>query len=233
MSSLLLLAPAAGAPESTAPAGPVPFTAVYGVEWHGITAGYSTLELKQTGPDMYSYSSHIRARGIFRLAFPDVLTQISTFRILDGHVAPLTYHEDDGTSDESKQVSLTFDWQGLRVRGTAERKSVDQPLKPGTQDPFSVQIELMRDLAAGATPATFVLFDKHEAKEYRYTRERTEALDTPLGHLEAVVYRSDRPDSDRVTRLWLAPTLGFLPVQAERRRHDKVDFSLHIREVHR
>jgi len=47
------------------------------------------------------------------------------------------------------------------------------------------------------------------------------------------VYRSDRPGSDRVTRLWLAQSLGFLPVQAERRRGDRVDFSLKVREVKR
>jgi len=225
----MLLAPAVRA----ADAGPTPFTAVYGVEWHGITAGYSTLDLKQTGADRYSYSSHIRARGIFRIAFPDVMSEVSTFRLIDGHVAPLTYHEDDGSDDHSKDVTLGFDWETHRVRGTAEGKPVDQPLTPGTQDPFSVQVELMRDLAAGAAPATFLLFDKHEAKEYRYTRERTEALDTPLGHLDTVIYRSDRADSDRVTRLWLAPSLGYLPVQAERRRHDKVDFSLHVRSVKR
>jgi len=34
-----------------------------------------------------------------------------------------------------------------------------------------------------------------------------------------------------VTRLWLAPELGYLPVRAERRRKDKVDFELTIQEL--
>ena len=229
---MLLLALGA-ARNGTCAAEPEPFTATYAVEWHGITAGYSTLELKQTGPQTYTYSSHIRARGLFRIAFPDVMTQVSNLRIAEAGVQPLKYHEDDGSDDKKQDVTLDFDWDAHRVHGVNGTRPVDKPIEPGTQDPFSVQIALMRDLAAGHPPTSFLLFDKDEAKEYQYTRERTETLETPLGRLDTVVYRSDRPGSDRVTRLWLAQSLGFLPVQAERRRGDRVDFSLKVREVKR
>ena len=82
-------------------------------------------------------------------------------------------------------------------------------------------------------PPRFALFDKNEAKQYDYTRERMQSLETPLGHLDTVVYRSDRPGSDRVTRLWLAEGLGYLPVQAEREHGGRVDLSLHVRELKR
>jgi len=207
------------------------FTATYAVQWHGITAGYSTLDVKQTGPDTYTYSSRIRAHGIFLLAFPGARTQTSTFKIENDHVLPLTYREEGGGSDEDE--SLEFDWGAMRARGISEDKMVDVQIPAGTQDPLSVQIELMRDLIAGHPPRRFALFDKNEAKQYDYTRERTQTLDTPLGHLDTVVYRSDRPGSDRVTRLWLAQSLGYLPVQAERERRGKVDLSLHVRELKR
>ena len=225
--------PRAAAEAAAATSMPAPFTAVYGLDWHGITAGFATLRLKSIGPDTYEYSSHDRARGIFRIAFPDPINETSTMRMLDGHVAPLTYREDNGTKHSDSDVQLTFDWSAHRVRGMAAGKSVDQPLQPGTQDPLSVQIELMRDLIAGEAPATFLLFDKTDATEYHYTREGNEHLDTPLGVLDTVIYRSDRPGSDRVLRLWLAPSLGYLPLQAQRRRRGKVEFELHIRELHR
>ncbi len=210
-----------------------PFTAVYALDWHGITAGYATLSLAKAADDTYEYSSHDRARGVFRVAFPDPINETSTFRLIDGHVAPLTYNEDNGTRHADSNVALTFDWEQGRVRGRAAGKSVDQPIAPGTQDPLSVQIELMRALAAGQAPETFWLFDKTDAQEYHYTREGTAELDTPLGHFDTVIYRSDRPGSDRVMRLWLAPKLGYLPVAAERRRKGKVEFELHIRDLQR
>ena len=208
-----------------------PFTAVYRLDWHGITAGFTTVTLSQPTPGTYTYSTVNRPRGILRLAFPDDIIEKSVFRVNDGHVEPLTYQETNPGKD--KDVSLHFDWTAGRATGDAAGKSVDQPLEPGTQDPLSVQVELMRDLLAGQAPAHFLLFDHDIAKEYQYTREGTETVDTPLGRLDTVIYRSDRPDSDRVMRLWLAPSLGYLPVQGVRRRKGKVEFELYIRELKR
>ena len=208
-----------------------PFAATYALDWHGITAGYATLTLAHVSGDIYQYTSNDRARGIFRIAFPDPIHEASTLRFTAGHVVPLTYREDNGSEHANQDVTLTFDWADMRVLGMAGDKHVDQPLQAGTQDPLSVQVELMHDLVAGQVPATFLLFDKTSANQYDYTREGTETLDTPLGQLDTVIYRSDRPGYDRVLRLWLAPSLGYLPVQAERRRKGKVEFALHIREL--
>ncbi len=207
---------------------PVPFVATYQVAWHGITAGESDLTLALQAPGTYSYSSNIKAHGIFRLVFPDALVQSSTFTFADGHVVPLHYQESGIARDHSDTVDLAFDRSSARVHGTSETHPVDEPLDAGIQDPMSVQIELMQQLQAGLAPTQFKLFDKDQAKEYFYTRERTEVLTTPLGSLDTVVYRSDRPGSDRVTRLWLAPKLNYLPLQAERARKGSVDLSMRI-----
>jgi Protein of unknown function (DUF3108) len=210
---------------------PAPFIATYQVAWHGITAGESTLTLVEQSPDTFTYSSNIKAHGLFRLVFPDALVQSSTFTLADGHVVPLHYQENGLGRDRSDVVDLSFDRSTGRVHGTADTHAVDQPLDAGIQDPMSVQIELMRQLQAGLVPTQFKLFDKNEAKEYFYTRERTEVLNTPLGALQTVVYRSDRPDSDRVTRLWLAPKLNYMPLQANRSRKGDVDLSMRITGV--
>ena len=207
---------------------PAPFVATYQVAWHGITAGESALTLATQPQGTYSYSSNIKAHGLFRLVFPDALIQSSTFTLADGHVVPLHYQESGQARDHSDDVDLTFDRASERVHGTAATHPVDEPLDPGIQDPMSVQIELMQQLQAGLSPTQFKLFDKDQAKEYFYTRERSEVLSTPLGALDTVVYRSDRPGSDRVTRLWLAPKLNYLPLQAERARKGSVDLSMRI-----
>jgi hypothetical protein len=211
--------------------GPADFVAKFAIEWKGITAGYTTLELTRMAPNVYTYRSRNVARGIFRLVFPDAISQTSTFSIVNGEVQPSSYHADDGERDSDKAVTLRFDWQSGRVTGVAEKKPVDLALESGTQDSLSVQIELMRELAAGRSPKSFWLIDNDEIKEYRYVREGTVTLDTPLGKLEAVKYRSERAGSDRVTRLWLAPSLGYLPIRAERSRAGKIDFGLVIREL--
>jgi prepilin-type processing-associated H-X9-DG protein len=210
---------------------PVSFVATYQVAWHGISAGASTLKLAAQGPDTFTYSSNIQAHGLFRLVFPDALIQSSTFTFADGHVSPLHYQESGQARDHSDDVELSFDRNSGRVHGSSQTHAVDQPLDAGIQDPMSVQIELMQQLQAGLAPTRFKLFDKDQAKEYTYTRERTEVLTTPLGALDTVVYRSDRAGSDRVTRLWLAPKLNYLPLQAARSRNGSVDLSMRITGV--
>jgi hypothetical protein len=207
--------------------------ATYQVAWHGITAGDSTLTLAAAAqsPATFTYSSNIKAHGIFRLVFPDALIQSSTFTLTDGHIVPVHYQELGQARDHRDDVDLTFDPATGRVHGTSETHVVDAPLDTGVQDPMSVQIELMRQLQAGLAPTQFKLFDKDQAKEYFYTREGNEVLTTPLGALDTVVYRSDRPGSDRVTRLWLAPKLNYLPLQAARSRKGSVDLSMRISGV--
>lgn len=212
---------------------PEPFKASYNVEWRGIGAGRSTLELKSNGPNAYTYTSSNVARGLFRLAFPDAITQRSDFSIVNGVVRPLVYRADDGSSNGKRAVTLYFNWDTMRVTGTAETVSVDQPLKPGTQDGLSVQVELMCQLAAGRSPARFWLINKDEVTDYEYTREPNQTLDTPLGKLDTIVYRSQHPGSSRVTRLWFAPTLGFLPVRAEQFKRGKSEFALTLRSATR
>jgi hypothetical protein len=208
------------------------FTATYTVEWKGMGAGVSTLELVKNDSGGFTYRSKNLARGIFRVAFPDAITQTSTFDLSKtGEVIPHKYESDDGSSKTDRDVSLTFDWEAKRARGTAENKPVDAVLKPGTQDALSVQIQLMKELEAGKSPTTFWLIDKNEAKEYQYTREKTESVDTPLGKLDTVVYKSQRTGSERFMRFWLAPSLGYVPVKAERRRGDKLDFALKIKNL--
>jgi hypothetical protein len=220
-------------PAGPSDGGPAEFSAKFAIEWKSITAGYSTFELTRTGANTFTYRSRQSARGIFRLAFPDAINQASNFSLIDGQVRPMSYHAAQGERGADKTVDLKFDWQARRVTGASQGKPVDLPLESGTQDGMSVQIELMRELAAGRSPKGFWLIDNDEIKEYKYVREGTESLDTPIGKLETVRYRSEHAGSPRVTRLWLAQSLGYLPVRAERSRGSSVDFSLEILELKR
>lgn len=210
-----------------------PFHAEYDVVWKGITAGTSTLDLAPDPGNGWRYVSRNVAHGLFKLALPGEILQTSVFSLDAGQPRPKRYAADDGTTDTSRDVELIFDWASGRVRGTSEGKSVDLPSRTALQDPMSVQIALMQALAAGERPQRFFLADKDEIKEFVYDAEPATRLHTALGDLDTLVYASHRPGSDRVTRLWLAPSLGYTPVQAERRRGSKLEWSMRIRTLRR
>jgi len=207
-----------------------PFRATYAAEWKGMTAGGSTLELRSAGPDTYTYSSVSRARGIFRMAFSEELTQISTFRVTDGRIVPLTFR---GSDEKERPIDLTFDWDKMRVTGVAKEKPVDLELPAETQDPMSLQIALLHDLATGKLKGSVWMVDSDKLKDYELHQEGNARIETAMGALDTIVYTSRRPNSDRVTRTWVAPALGYLPVKAERMRGKKLEFTLLIESIDR
>ena len=207
-----------------------PFRATYTAEWKGITAANSTVELKLIGPDTYTYSSENTARGLFRMAFPDALTQTSTFKIIDGRVVPLTFR---GMDEKDRPIDLTFDWQKKRVTGTAKERAVDLELPDGAQDAMSMQIASLRNLASGKLQGKMWMIDANKLKDYELAQEGSARIETELGELDTVIYVSKRANSDRFTRTWVAPALGYLPVKAESVRGKKVEVRLLIQSVDR
>lgn len=210
-----------------------PFTATFEVVYRGMNAGTTTLELSPEGGDRWRYVSRANARGVFRLVLSGEIHQTSQFTLGASGPRPIRYVADDGTEDIKRDIRLDFDWKAGRVRGTAEAQPVDLAVRDGLQDGMSVQIALMRALAAGERPKRFFLIDKDEIKEYLYEQEGTARIKTAAGELDAVIWTSRRPTSDRVTRVWYATALGHTPVQAERRRGDKVEWTMRLKSMQR
>jgi hypothetical protein len=223
---------AAGA-EATAGRALRPFKAQFVLEWKGMNAASASLELTREGGGDFTYVSRNTARGVFRAVLPGELVQTSRLRIDAGQVRPLSYRGDDGSPDTRRDVSLDFDWERQRVTGTAETKPVDLALQSGLQDIMSVQIALMVDLLEGRKPSTYTLVDKDRIKEYLYSDEGGARIDTAIGALDCVVWSSRRPGSDRVTRVWYAPSQGYAPVRAERRDGDRLEWAMRLGSMQR
>lgn len=223
--------PVASAQASAAPSdvGVQPFAASYAVVFRGFNAGTSSLELVRENGDRWRYVSRNHAHGLFRLALPGEIRQTSVLTIDESGVRPLRYAADDGTDSTQRDIRLEFDWSAGRVRGVAEEKPVDLPTTAGLQDGMSVQLALMRALLRGESPTGYSLIDKDEIKEYRYDFEGRSRVQTVAGELDAVIWSSHRPNSNRITRVWYAPSLGYLPVQAERRKGDTVEWSMRLK----
>jgi Protein of unknown function (DUF3108) len=207
-----------------------PFSAHFTAEWKGIGIATSDLVLRRdTAPDTWIYSWRITARGIFRLLYSEDVVQTSWFTLSAAHVRTSRYVASQG----SQEVKLDFDWEAHRARGTSQGKPLDLVLQDNTQDVLSIQIEVMQDLRNDALPAKFSIVDKDEVKEFNYTREGTEHLRTALGVLDTIKIASQREGNNRILHMWFAPSLGFVPVQAERTRDGKSEFAMRIRSLDR
>ena len=223
--------PASPAGSATqAPAPIAPFTAQYTADWKSINVGTSEIVLRPdatTGSYLYTWT--MTARGIFRIVYSNDVIQKSWFTVNDGHVRPERYRAEQGDSS----VDIVFDWTAGRARGVSETKPVSLKFVEGTQEVMSIQIEVMLDLASGSLPGMFRILDRDEIKEFMYSQEGTARIRTALGLLDTVVVASQRPGNSRVLRMWFAPSLGFVPVLAERSRDGKLEFAMRIRSLKR
>ena len=208
-----------------------PYTATYNGIWHGMTVAVSTLKLEQTG-DAWTFSSRSAGRGIGKLAsgvFPPV--QVSVVRVNDQGVLPQSFKS--GGGDASKSIELKYDWQSHRVTGTYENTKVDLALTPQVQDDGSVQLDLMVELLAGRTPQTVQLIDKNSVREYQFTRGAEETIDTPLGDVRTVIFKSQKKHSPRITSFWCAPDRGYIPMKVQQKKGEDVQWTLEIQSLTR
>src|SRR6266403_1221753 len=207
-----------------------PFSAHYSADWKTINVGTSDLDLKQSAADgTYEYTWRITARGVFRIVYSDDVIQKSWFSVNADHVRPEKYRAGQGDST----VSIDFDWNAGRAHGESEKKPVDLKLADGIQDVMSIQVEVMLDLKNGNLPKSFKIVDKDEIKDFLYTLEGPARLRTPLGELDTLVVASQRAGNNRVLKMWFAPSLGYIPVQAERSRDGKLEFAMRIKTLKR
>jgi Protein of unknown function (DUF3108) len=206
------------------------FAAHYEAYWKSINVGVSDLALRaEAEPNHYYYTWTVAARGVFKLLYSDEVKQQSWLTIVDDHVQPQRYLGEEGAS----KVSLQFDWDAGRVRGTSETKPVDLKVEKGVQDIMSIQVEVMLDLKNGRLPKTFKILEKDQPKDFNYNNEGPAKLKTIVGELDTIVVTSQRTGNNRILRMWFAPSLGYMPVQAERSRDGKLEFAMRLRSMKR
>jgi len=216
----MLLAPLHGPPAmaqgaTAGAAGLAPYKARYQVSYRGISGGVLETSLRRgTAQGQWLYESRAFPNLLARVAVSPDARQRSTMDVMQGTVRPQTLVFDDGSDSGVKDVRMTFDWREGRVRGEAKGKAFDLAVPPGTQDSTSVQVAMLLELVAGHEPKSFRIQNGARLEEYRYWPEGSATVVTPFGKFETVIWASQRDGSKRVNRVWHAPSLGYLPVQA-------------------
>lgn len=195
------------------------FEARYEVRYKGRKLGQSEHSVTYDAErDVYRFESVTTARGLARLLRPRPAIERSEFRLSEDTIKPYEYSFEDGSRSGRDNVRIEFHWQDRRAAVTSAEGSSEIALAPGVLDRASLQIELMRALAAGEPPGPYILADGDSLKTYRYTVEGRDTLETASSTYETVRLRQSREGSSRETLIWTAPALGYLPVRIEQRR---------------
>lgn len=200
------------------------YVATYAVSYRGLDAGTLRMELsREQGSDRYTFETRADPSFLARLVVGRDAVERTTFEVTAEGIRPLEWYLEDGKSGDDGDGHLKFDWASNKVVGTYEGKPVELPTQPGLQDRLSMQIAVPAALVKGDDPQSIVMINGDKLREYNYVRGATESMATKIGPLNTVIYESTRPGSSRVSKVWHAPTLEFLPVRVEQIRKGKVE----------
>ena len=156
-----------------------------------------------------------QARQEISILFLGSRTQSSTGALSEGGLRPQRF------ADRSRsEQAAHFDYAQGQVTFSANTPTA--PMVTGTQDRLSVFIQLGALLAAAperyppGTRISLATVSARAADVWAFTVEDEETLDLPAGSISArKLQRLPRRDHDydQKAELWLAPSLGYLPVR--------------------
>ena len=208
------------------------YTATYRVAYKGREAGTAEFSVRYLADrDVYEFSSRVMAKGMLKLARPNPAVERSEFHVAAGAIQPLQFWYEDGSRSGEDNFHIEFDWQRRVAMVDSAEARREFALPEAALDRGSLQVALMHDLATTGTARTLKLADEDGIVEYEYTDNGTATMTTGAGPVATRVLTQQRAGSSRVTSLWVAPELRFLPVRIEQRRDGEVQTAFELVKV--
>ena len=211
-----------------------PYKARYQVSYRGLGGGQIEASLTRGNvPGQWLYETRAYPNLFGRIAVSPAAREHSVMQVGADGVRPLRFDFNDGSDSSQKDVRFTFDWDAGRVRGEAQGTPFDLAVPPGTQDTASVQAAMLVALLAGEAPTGYPILTGSKLREYRYWSEGKARVATPVGNYDCVVWSNKRDGSTRLTKVYHAPALGYIPVQAVQYRKGQAEVQMKLVELTR
>ena len=212
---LALFANAAAATELT------PHRAEYKVRI-AVVSGQLNTELRATD-DGYVATHVVKPTGLARVIASGEMFVTSQFAPVADGVRPVRYHAIDTIRDEP-EANISFDWSTNVASGDVGGVPVEFHLDGLAHDAVSIQYELMHDLLNQQHSDAYVLFDVEKMRVAQIREVGRKRVKTSAGEYDVVGIQHQKEGSSRITTLWCAPELDYLPVIIEQHRNDKLKF---------
>ncbi len=187
-----------------------------------VLSGKLNTELRATDGG-YSANHVIKPTGLSRIVSTGNMNVTSEFETGPDGVKPVSFHEIDTIRDDP-ETRLSFDWSTNQVSGTVGTEDVTLQLEGIAHDNVSIQYALMHDLLYAEPADTYVLFDVDKMRIADVKDAGKKTVKTRAGRFDVIGISHQRKGSSRVTTMWCAPELGYLPVIIEQHRKGKLNF---------
>ncbi len=186
-----------------------------------VIGGHLVTELSQTESG-YVARHAVEPTGLSRLVARGSVAEVAEFSAGEAGVIPLAYQSDDTLDRDEVHARVRFDWEASEAIGTLNGAPLQTALDGLAHDRVSIQYALMHDLLNGRLDGEYRMFEVDELKHINVRSVGSKEVEVPAGRFRAVGIQHQAVGSSRVTTLWCAEELGFLPVIIEQHRKGKL-----------
>lgn len=197
-----------------------PHSAEYDVGF-SVLGGKLSTRLSAT-EDGFTAHHVIRPTGMSRMITRGTIDEYSEFRVTPDGIRPDIYRSHDRITSDKVKADLSFDWDSFAASGTVNDEEFLFEMGELAHDRVSIQYQLMRDLKFDETNETYRLFDIDEMKTLNITLIGEKQVNVGAGTFDAIGIQHQRVGSSRITTLWCAAELDYLPVMIEQHRKGKL-----------
>lgn len=137
------------------------------------------------------------------------------FQWQNGRVTPITYHyKRSGWAVSNRRATLEFNWNENTVLNDVQGIPWSMDIPDNAIDKLGYQLQIKLDLMAGKRDLIYQVADGGHLKEFRFTIQGEETIQTKLGDVTAIVVKKDHSLSDkRDITLWFAKEWDYLLVK--------------------
>lgn len=206
----------------------VPFEAEYRVYFSKIPTPVKARLILEALDEPDHYRIQLRARSFLLRN-----TETSHFTWNDCAPRTSTYRHEFRGFGRRRHHDMQFSWDPPQVQSVDERDNEDIfEIPEDTLDELTLLLKARCAFADGASEYLAYTAYGDDLKEHVLEIVDRETLRTPVGELETLVIRKQRPDSsERSTYFWIAPALDYMLVKAKHVENPALFGELVLREI--
>tara|TARA_B100000886_G_scaffold76324_1_gene49441 strand:+ start:1003 stop:1731 length:729 start_codon:yes stop_codon:yes gene_type:complete len=205
---------------------------------HTYTISKGNIEFATTINSLYQtndkliFEVYTSTSGIFKLK-KDVRKERSIFDILDNQIVSKKYtfsrQKKDGYEEYLTKISRDSSKNSSTlIEKNDKKETIDHPYIENVQDRLSVQLDYKNKLKIGQYAQVYTVLDKGRVREYTYSVESLDTINTIFGETKCIVVRRVIKDNKRSTLTWYAIDEGFIPVIIKQYRKKNLQFTAEL-----
>jgi hypothetical protein len=190
---------------------PPAFRADYIIKKGPFELGRSSRELSYGDNGELVFRADSQSTGLVSLFYTEKIAEVTRMKQVDGRVVPVEYqYRRDGR--RKRTISQQFDWASGHVTSRVNDTVYEFALQEHALDQSGYQVNLMIDLEKGLRDISYPIARKNKMRVYEISHVGDERIETVLGAINTVVIQRKE---DKVTTMWCAPDLHYLPVKIQ------------------